>query len=68
MHKLPFRYLIPTSLLLLTVAAALWSPARWTLWLLIPATLLSLLDYFQHRHTLRRNYPLIARIRWIMED
>nr|WP_083440244.1 FMN-binding glutamate synthase family protein [Altererythrobacter epoxidivorans] len=25
-------------------------------------------DFFQHDHTLRRNYPLIARIRWVAED
>ena len=29
---------------------------------------LALWDFFQHRHTLRRNYPLVARIRWLMED
>ena len=25
-------------------------------------------DFFQKRHTLRRNYPLLARVRWLMED
>lgn len=68
MHKLPFRYLIPALLLLLTSAAATWAPARWTLWLLVPASVTALWDFFQQRHTLRRNYPLIARIRWVMED
>ncbi len=35
---------------------------------LVPLTLLALWDFLQSRHSLRRNYPLIARIRWIMED
>lgn len=29
--------------------------------------LLGTLDLFQSRHSLRRNYPLIARIRWLVE-
>ncbi len=62
------RYLIPALLLLLCVAAALVAAARPALWLLVPLLLIALWDFFQHRHTLRRNYPLVARVRWIMED
>ena len=29
--------------------------------------LLGTLDLFQSKHSLRRNYPLIARIRWLVE-
>ena len=42
-----------------------------TLWLLIPLGALlaiALWDFIQTRHTLRRNYPLVARMRWLMED
>nr|WP_247718005.1 FMN-binding glutamate synthase family protein [Qipengyuania proteolytica] len=45
-----------------------WDAGRWLLWLAVPLTLLALWDFIQHRHTLRRNYPLLARIRWLMED
>lgn len=30
--------------------------------------LIAIWDFFQRDHTLRRNYPLIARVRWIAED
>ncbi len=33
-----------------------------------PLALLGLYDHFQKRHTLWRNFPIIARIRWIMEE
>ncbi len=38
------------------------------LWLFVPLTALALWDFFQAEHTLRRNYPLIARFRWLAED
>jgi len=63
-----YRYPIPLGLLALALFC-LWIPVlRWALILLVPAFLLATWDFFQTSHTLRRNYPLIARIRWIMED
>ncbi|MFZ1744240.1 MAG: FMN-binding glutamate synthase family protein [Pontixanthobacter sp.] len=47
---------------------ALTPPARWVIAIIIPFLAIAAWDFFQTRHTLRRNYPLIARIRWIMED
>src|SRR3546814_6896879 len=34
----------------------------------LPLLLVALYDALQRRHTLRRNYPLIARTRWLFED
>ncbi len=34
----------------------------------VPLLLLAVYDFFQRRHTLWRNYPLLAHVRWIMED
>jgi glutamate synthase domain-containing protein 2 len=62
------RFFAPGLLLLLAIAAAWWPPARWSLVLWLPLLALAAYDYFQDRHTLLRNYPLAARIRWIMED
>src|SRR5210317_2449606 len=39
----------------------------WLFVLLVPAWLLALHDSLQAEHTLRRNYPLISRARWIAE-
>jgi len=39
----------------------------WLELLLLPLTLLGLWNLLQHRHTLMRNYPLVAHVRWIFE-
>jgi len=62
------RFAVPLALLALAIGAALWAPARWSLWLLVPLLAIAAWDFVQRRHTLRRNYPLLARVRWIMED
>ena len=66
--NVPGRFFIPALLVLLAIGAAAWPPARWTLILLLPLLALAVWDFFQRRHALRRNYPLVARVRWIMED
>ena len=68
MERLPFRYIVPGLLLALCAAAWLWEPVRWALVALVPLAAIAVWDFFQHDHTLRRNYPLVARIRWLMED
>ena len=62
------RFAIPLVLVALTVGATAWPPARWMLWLLVPLLAIAAWDFVQTRHTLRRNYPLVARVRWFMED
>ncbi|MFC3783566.1 glutamate synthase domain-containing protein 2 [Sphingopyxis italica] len=62
------RWLVFPVLLLLAAFAIWWTPARWTLLLWVPLLLVALYDALQRRHTLRRNYPLIARTRWLFED
>ncbi len=62
------RFGAPVVLLALALGAAAWAPARWTLVGLVPLLALALWDFFQTRHSLRRNYPLLARLRWAMED
>lgn len=62
----PWRYAIPAALAALgALGLWLWPPS---LILLGPALALAAWDFFQTSHTLRRNYPLVARVRWIMED
>ena len=53
---------------LLTALFALVEPLRWGLVFTVPLLLLAVYDFFQREHTLWRNYPLLAHIRWIMED
>ena len=59
----------PTLVVALATALFAWVPwLRWGLVLTLPLLLLAGYDFFQRRHTLWRNYPLLAHIRWIMED
>ncbi|WP_126174711.1 FMN-binding glutamate synthase family protein [Tsuneonella rigui] len=60
------RFGLPAALLALSIVFALWW--RWGLILTLPLLAIALWDFFQRKHTLRRNYPLLARVRWIMED
>lgn len=40
----------------------------WSLLFFLPTWLVGLYDIFQVRHTLKTNYPLLGRLRYIMED
>ena len=66
------RFIIPLFLLIVAVFLAFFIPsAPIVLWLLLPLVFLLVIaiwDFVQTRHTLRRNYPLIARFRWLFED
>ncbi|WP_370033919.1 FMN-binding glutamate synthase family protein [Qipengyuania mesophila] len=56
------------SVLLLTSVFAIVTPLRGGLFVTVPLLILAAYDLLQRRHTLWRNYPLLAHIRWIMED
>lgn len=66
--ELMARFGVPLLLVVATVACLAWPPARWALIVVVPLLAIALWDFFQNHHSLRRNYPLLARIRWIMED
>lgn len=69
MRKLFYRISIP--LLLLTALTAILYPYPTSFWLLaIELTLFALgvYDIYQKKHAIRRNYPLIGRIRYILES
>ena len=62
-----YRWIAFPVLIALAAFAAWWPPARWTLLIWVPLFLLAGYDAVQRKHSLRRNYPLIARIRWMFE-
>lgn len=62
------RFAVPAVLVVLAAVALMWPAVRWIAYLTVPLLLIAVWDFFQTRHTLRRNYPLIARFRWLMED
>ncbi len=65
------RYLIPFVLLLIVAGCVYYWPSPWAIVFTAAALaglLVALWDFAQDHHALRRNYPLVARIRWAMED
>ncbi len=65
------RKFIAGSLMSIVVTGILgivWPPALWLQFLLVPAFVLGLADVLQKQSTLRRNYPLFGRGRYLMES
>ena len=44
-----------------------WNHARWFLFLIPPIVILGIFDYNQRKHTLLRNFPVVGRMRYILE-
>ncbi|GMM91838.1 FMN-binding glutamate synthase family protein [Qipengyuania sp. MTN3-11] len=66
--ELFMRYGAIGIVLLLTALGILAPWLRWMLFVTVPLLGLAVYDVVQRRHTLWRNYPLLAHIRWIAED
>jgi len=62
------RLLLPIVLSAASIACAIYWPMIWAIAILAPLAAIAIYDYFQKRHALRRNYPLVARVRWLFED
>ena len=45
----------------------LWPPFAWSFLVLVPLFLIGLLDWLQPRRAVRRNFPLIGNLRYLME-
>lgn len=53
--------------IILALAALIFPQLLWAQIILIPLLLLGLYDYFQTRHAIRRNFPVIGRFRYLFE-
>lgn len=49
------------------IAAIWWPPILWSLTLLGPLFILGIVDIFSYKHTIMRNFPLLGRLRYVME-
>ena len=69
-HAFTRNILLISGLVLTTVALLLAAERPATLWLLVlslPITIVAVFDLVQLQHSLRRNYPASARMRWFFE-
>lgn len=46
----------------------IWPPVNWLFIIVLPLLILGAIDYFQHKHTIRRLYPVIGRFRYLFES
>ena len=61
---------VPLALTVALAILGLWVHGAffWGLVVTVPPLLIALWDMVQTTHSLRRNYPLTARFRWLFED
>ena len=45
-----------------------WSPVLWSFLLIIPLILMGIVDMIQTKHAIRRNFPVIGRMRYMLES
>jgi glutamate synthase domain-containing protein 2 len=64
------KFILASIVILISIwLMSLFVPhAVWLLIAVIPVILLGLCDMLQTRHTIRRNFPVIGRMRWLMES
>ena len=55
------------KLALIGLAGYFWIHALWLLVLVLPLVILGLMDAFQTKQAIRRNFPLIGRVRYLFE-
>jgi len=45
-----------------------WSPAVWSFCIWLPLLTVGIVDIFQKRHSIERNFPIFGHLRFVMED
>ncbi|PHN07544.1 FMN-binding glutamate synthase family protein [Flavilitoribacter nigricans] len=45
-----------------------WPPIFWLYFILVPIVLLGFYDMYQHKHAIMRNFPILGRGRYVMEE
>lgn len=56
------------SLLIVTgIVTYFWNPFAWSLILTLPIIIVGIMDIIQTKHSLRRNFPVVGRMRWWAE-
>lgn len=58
---------IVTVLIILAISLV-WTPFLWAFLLVVPLIVMGIFDIFQTSHTVRRNFPLIGRFRYLLES
>ncbi|MDX1520367.1 MAG: FMN-binding glutamate synthase family protein [Anaerolineae bacterium] len=65
--RTPFLIGVIVTLLLIAVVAIFFPPVLWSLIVVGPIAIIGLYDYFQTRHAVLRNFPIIGHFRYMFE-
>lgn len=66
MRKLFFQLSL-VSILVLVGLSTIWPPVIWSLFVVVPLIAIGINDMIQQKQTIRRNFPLVGRMRYWME-
>jgi glutamate synthase domain-containing protein 2 len=64
----PFIFFTIAVLVVVGAIAWFWPPVLWSMVVLGPVILLGLYDMVQTKRTIVRNFPVLGRLRYVMED
>jgi len=53
--------------LLVMLRAVVWGHADWLPVLIVPMVIIGIYDFFQKKHTILRNFPVLGHVRYILE-
>lgn len=63
-----FYYISIIGLLITAIGCFFWQPIAYALIVLVPYITIGILDINSKKHTVRRNYPVIGRLRYMLES
>jgi glutamate synthase domain-containing protein 2 len=66
MRKLFIALAVGLPLIIILISLA-WPPVLWSLGLIAPLILLGIYDIIQTKHSISRNFPVLGRVRFMME-
>ena len=68
--KVREKFILISIVTVITICliALFWPPVLWAFLLVGPLVVMGIFDIVQKRHTIRRNFPLIGRFRYVLES
>jgi glutamate synthase domain-containing protein 2 len=57
-----------TLVIIVLLISNYWFPVLWSFLLIIPLILMGIIDMIQTKHAIRRNFPVIGRLRYVLES
>jgi glutamate synthase domain-containing protein 2 len=67
--KLREKFILFSIVIVVAIAGiyTIWTPIIWSLIVFAPIILIGYIDIFQKKHTIKRNFPVLGNIRYLLE-